>query len=105
MIYGGRKAMATLTDGPLEEVINPDRLLPRDQTRIQWRIKRHTHKHTHSRSPSVWQQMHSRVVDNLEAVPFFEWQIIRRPRVIVVQRHEKRYTPWKHERKKRVLGN
>lgn len=32
----------------------------------------------------------SRVVDNLEAIPFFERQVVGRPRLVVVQRHKER---------------
>ena len=40
----------------------------------------------------------SRVVDDLEAIPFFKRQIIGRPRLVVVQGYEKSDTAWNQEK-------
>jgi len=40
-------------------------------------------------------QKHSRVVDDLEAVALGEREVVRRPRLVVVQRHEEGHAPWK----------
>lgn len=67
-----------LTDGPLEENIKAD-------------CCSLTVRAENTDGLQALTAGHLRVVDNLEAIPFFERQVVSRPRFVVVQRHEERH--------------
>lgn len=67
-----------MTDGPLEENVRADCFS------LTVRAANNEGLQAHAAG-------HSRVVDNLEAIPLFERQVVSRPRFVVVQRHEERH--------------
>lgn len=72
-----KKQRRDWTDGPLEEKNKPDCFSRTVRPQNNEGLQQHT-------------AGHSRVVDNLEAIPFFERQVVGRPRLVVVERHKER---------------